>query len=105
MVRSQSVAGLPFTPGNKLERQASLAVRWMGRAALATDLLVRLLYLFFAFESLLGDKGEGEKAGLIALRRAMLSAARGRGSRARAGRTGCTTKFGLLRCMAVSHPK
>jgi hypothetical protein len=53
MVRSQSVAGLPFAPGNKLERQASLAVRWMERAALATDLLVRLLYLFFALESLL----------------------------------------------------
>jgi len=79
MVRSQSVAGLPLAPGNKLERQASLAVRWMERAALATDLLVRLLYLFFALESLLGDKGEGEKAGLIALRRAMLSAARGQG--------------------------
>jgi hypothetical protein len=36
-LRSQSVAGLPFAPGNKLERQANLAVRWTERAALATD--------------------------------------------------------------------
>lgn len=79
MVRPQPVAALPFVPGNKLERKAHLAVRWMERASLATDPLVRLLYLFFALESLLGDKGEGEKAGLIALRRAMLSAARGQG--------------------------
>jgi hypothetical protein len=79
MIRSLPVAALPLVPGNKLERQASLAVRWMDRAALATDPLIRLLYLFFALESLLGDKGDGEKAGLIALRRAMLSAARGPG--------------------------
>jgi hypothetical protein len=79
MVRSQPVSALPFAPGNKLERQALLAVRWMERASLAADPLVRLLYLFFALESLLGDRGEGEKAGLIALRRATLSAARGQG--------------------------
>lgn len=79
MVRSQPVSALPFAPGNKLERQALLAVRWMERASLATDPLVRLLYLFSALESLLGEEGAGEKAGLIALRRATLSAARGRG--------------------------
>jgi hypothetical protein len=79
MVRSQPIAALPAVPVNKLECKAHLAVRWTERAALATDPLVRLLYLFFALESLLGDKGEGEKAGLIALRRAMLSAARGQG--------------------------
>lgn len=45
----------------------------------ATEPLVRLLYLFFALESLLGDTGESQKAGLIALRRAMLSQAMGRG--------------------------
>lgn len=45
----------------------------------ATEPLVRLLYLFFALESLLGDTGESQKAGLIALRRAMLSHAMGRG--------------------------
>ena len=79
MVRSQPVSALPFAPSNKLERQALLAVRSMERASLATDPLVRLLYLFFALESLLGDEGAGEKAGLIALRRAMLSSARGQG--------------------------
>jgi hypothetical protein len=78
-VNSQPVAALPPAPRNKLERQADLAARWMGRAALATEPLIRLLYLFFALEALLGDTGEGEKAGLIALRRAMLGEALGRG--------------------------
>jgi len=63
MVRSQPVSALPLVPRNKLERHADLAVRWMERAMLASEPLVRLLYLFFALESLLGDKGEGEKAG------------------------------------------
>jgi hypothetical protein len=78
-VHSQPVAALPPVPHNKLERQADLAARWMGRAALATEPLIRLLYLFFGLEALLGDTGEGQKAGLIALRRAMLGEALGRG--------------------------
>lgn len=79
LVRSKSVAALRPVPRNKLERKANNAVRWMERASLATESQVRLLYLFFALESLLGDKGEGEKAGLIALRRAILGHAMGRG--------------------------
>jgi hypothetical protein len=79
LVRSQPVAALLPVSRNKLERKADLAVRWMERAWLATEPLVRLLYLFFALESLLGDTGESQKAGLIALRRAMLSVAMGRG--------------------------
>jgi hypothetical protein len=76
---SQAVTVLSAVPGNKLERKADLAVRWMERAMLATGPLDRLLYLFFALEALLGDKGEGEKAGLIALRRAMLGHVMGQG--------------------------
>lgn len=78
-VNARLVAALPLVPGNKFERKADLAVRWMERAWLATEPLIRLLYLFFALESLLGDTSEGEKAGLIALRRAMLGEAAGRG--------------------------
>jgi hypothetical protein len=54
-------------------------IRWMERAWLATEPLIRLLYLFFALEALLGDTAESLKAGLVGLRRAMLSAAVGRG--------------------------
>lgn len=79
LVRSQPVAALSAVPRNRLERKAELAVRWMERSMLATEPLVRLLYLFFALESLLGDRQEGEKAGLIALRRAMLSHVMGQG--------------------------
>ena len=79
LVRDQSVAALPLVPGNKLERKADLAVRWMERVSLATEPLVRLLYLFFALEALLGDTGEGLKAGVVAFRRAMLGEAVGRG--------------------------
>jgi hypothetical protein len=78
-VHRQPVAALPPTPRNKLERKADLAARWIERASLATEPLIRLLYLFFALEALLGDTGEGQKAGLIALRRAMLGEALGRG--------------------------
>jgi hypothetical protein len=79
LVRPQPVCALPLVPRNKLERKADLAVRWMERAWLATEPLIRLLYLFFALETLLGDTAESLKAGLVALRRAMLSAAVGRG--------------------------
>jgi hypothetical protein len=72
LVGSQLVAALPPVPRNKLDRKADLAVRWIERAMLATEPLVQLLYLFFALESILGDTGEGQKAGLVALRRAML---------------------------------
>lgn len=51
----------------------------MEQAWLATDPLNRLLYLFFALECLLGDTSADEKAGLIALRRAVLSTAMGKG--------------------------
>lgn len=71
-VSSQLVVDLPAVPLNKLGRKADLAARWMERAMLAAEPLLQLLYLFFALEAILGDTAEGEKAGLIALRRAML---------------------------------
>jgi hypothetical protein len=79
LVGTQPVGALPLIPRNKLERKADLAMRWMERAWFATEPLIRLLYLFFALESLLGDTGESQKAGLVALRRALLGEALGRG--------------------------
>ena len=79
LAHSQLVEARPLAPRNKLERKANLAARWMERAMLATEPLDSLLYLFFALESLLGDTGEGQKAGLVALRRAVLSQATGQG--------------------------
>jgi hypothetical protein len=72
LVSSQLVVALPAIPLNKLGRKADLAARWMERAMLAAEPLLQLLYLLFALEAILGDTAEGEKAGLIALRRAML---------------------------------
>jgi hypothetical protein len=79
LVGAQPVAALPLVPRDKLERKADLAMRWMERVWLAAEPLIRLLYLFFALEFLLGDTGESQKAGLVALRRAMLGEAVGRG--------------------------
>ena len=61
LVSSQLVADLPAVSQNKLERKASLAAQWIERGMLATESLVRLLYLFFALESLLGDTGESQR--------------------------------------------
>jgi len=64
-VDSQAVAALPLVPHDKLERKADRAVQWMDRAVLATEPLIRVLYLFFALETLLGDTSESLKAGLV----------------------------------------
>jgi hypothetical protein len=79
LVRQSPIASMPLVPRNQLERKADLALRWVERAQLATEPLVRLLYLFFALEGLLGDKAEGLKAPVLAFRRAMLGKAAGRG--------------------------
>jgi hypothetical protein len=68
----QHVAGLTATPRNKLERHAHIALRWTDRATLATEPLVRVLFLFFALEALVGDRADEEKARRVAFRRAML---------------------------------
>jgi hypothetical protein len=79
LVRESPVAAMPLLPRNQLERKADLALRWLERALLATDPLVKLLYLFFALEALLGDKAQGLKAPVLAYRRAMLGEAVGQG--------------------------
>ena len=60
-------------PDSDILKKADLATRWMERAWMTGDRLVALLYLFFALESLLGDKSEGLKAQGIAFRQMLLS--------------------------------
>jgi hypothetical protein len=71
-VTSQSLAGLPAEPRTDVDRRVDLALGWFERSQLTTDPIVELLYLFFALETVLGDKSEGLKAPALAIRRAML---------------------------------
>ena len=58
-----------------VERRAQLALEWWEAANFETDTLRAMLFLFFALESLLGDKAEKLKGPALAFRRAMLSIA------------------------------
>lgn len=73
LVLSQPMSSMRSSPATKLERKADLGLRWIERARFAGEPIVAMPYLFFALESLLGDKSEGLKAGALAIRRAMLS--------------------------------
>jgi hypothetical protein len=63
-----------------VEGRANLALRWFERAQLETDAMTQLLYLFYALEALLGDRSGGEKATVLAVRRATLEMVTGDGS-------------------------
>lgn len=66
------LATLPADPSTDVERRALRALYWFERAQLDVEPNVELLFLFFALESILGDKSEGPKAHGLALRRALL---------------------------------
>ncbi|MGA3221353.1 MAG: hypothetical protein ABSE77_20165, partial [Acidimicrobiales bacterium] len=72
---TQAVLGLREEPRDTVERQAVLAVHWINRGLFASEPVVSLLFHFFALEAVLGDRSEGQKAAVIARRRAMLAAA------------------------------
>jgi len=72
-VQAAPVMLLTGEPRNRLENKADLALQWMDRASLATEVVVKLLFLFFALEALLGDKSERLKALVLARRRMTLS--------------------------------
>lgn len=74
-VQAQPVATLAEASRNDLQRRADRALRWIEDAALSTDPVEELLFLFFALEALLGRKDEGLKARGLAFRRAMLGVA------------------------------
>ena len=71
-VASTPMGRLSARPASTVERHAATALRWADRAVLTPDPLVRLLYLFFALEALVGDRAAAEKGRRITFRRAML---------------------------------
>ena len=73
IVEREPLASLLEVPSNGLMRAADRAMRWMERAWFEGDQLVALLFLFFGFEALLGDRSEGSKAHGLAFRQAMVS--------------------------------
>jgi hypothetical protein len=80
LARSQEIAQLPAEPASEVEERANLALVWFERAQLETEQTTQLLFLFFALETLLGDRSAGEKATPLALRRATLEMVTGDGS-------------------------
>lgn len=66
------IANLPAEGGSEIERSARRALEWWEHGQLAVDPLHRLLFFFFALESILGTKS-GAKGRPLALRRAVLS--------------------------------
>jgi hypothetical protein len=65
---------LPITASKgSIDEKALLAMNWLDRADFTPDLLVATLFRFFALEALLGDRSEGLKSGLLALRQMTLS--------------------------------
>jgi hypothetical protein len=59
--------------GSDIQRQLTIAVGWLDRARTTDDMLIRALFLFFALESMLGDKSTGLKAHRLAFVEALLS--------------------------------
>lgn len=72
LATSQPLSTLPAVPTNEVEQRVARALRWYESAQLAVDPVMKLLALFFALETILGDKSEGLKAPALAMRRAML---------------------------------
>ena len=73
LAEAQPVANLSSEPKTRLDVQVELATQWIERAMFASDPLIALLYLFFALESLLGDKSAKLKGHVLALRQMTLS--------------------------------
>lgn len=71
-VATLPTARLRIGTSTDVEAHASTALLWADRSLLVADPLVRILYLFFALEALVGDRGSGEKARRTAFRRSML---------------------------------
>jgi len=77
IVRAQQSAGADLDRPHasysaEIRARSDLALVWWERAQLATDQVVRVLYLFTALEAILGDESEGLKSAGLALRRAVL---------------------------------
>jgi hypothetical protein len=71
----QPVWRMPEAPVTGIEQSADVAIRWIERGWMESNPLVALLFLFFALEALLGDKGEDLKSHNLAFRQALLAVA------------------------------
>jgi hypothetical protein len=75
LVQDQPLTVLADEAKNDLEQCAARAAGWIEDSMIEGDPLKALLFLFFALEAMLGDRGEGLKAHGLAFRRALLSLA------------------------------
>jgi hypothetical protein len=73
LAAGQSIASAPATPVTDIDRRVDVAIRWMERATFEGDRLLGILFLFFALESLIGDKSGELKAEALSCRQMMLS--------------------------------
>lgn len=78
---SAPTARLNVAAGTDVETHVHTAIVWADRSLMTADPLMRVLYLFFALEALVGDRGSGEKARRITFRRAILDHATREGFR------------------------
>ena len=69
----QFIASASPKPVTDIQCRVDVAIRWMERATFEPDRLLGILFLFFALESLLGDKSGELKAGALSMRQMMLS--------------------------------
>ena len=67
-----SIRSLAASPAGEVERQAHVALEWFERAQLELDPAVRILFLFFALESVLGVRSSAQKGHPLAFYRALL---------------------------------
>jgi hypothetical protein len=78
---SLAVSRLEVDDRTTVGSHALTALTWADRSLLTPDPLIRVLYLFFALEALVGDRSDGEKGTRISFRRAMLDHATSGGFR------------------------
>jgi hypothetical protein len=73
LAAGQSISAAPAKPVTDIDRRVNVAIRWMERATFEPDRLLGILYLFFALESLIGERSGQLKAGALSFRQMMLS--------------------------------
>ncbi len=73
LAAAQPIAAAPAKPVTDIDRRIDVAMRWMERATFEPDRLLGILFLFFALESIIGEKSGELKAGALSFRQMMLS--------------------------------
>ncbi len=75
LATSPPIAELREHGSNEVERRASRALEWWERSFVATDPMIKIVFLFTALEAILGNSSEGIKSEDLAMHRAALSEA------------------------------